>query len=54
MMLKSSDLQAYKKYSVLFNARNDYGQSFVAGVQKLKPTHIKTFKTQIGKVEIVR
>ena len=39
-MLRSSDLAAYKKYSVLFHARNDYGQSFVAGVQKLKPTYI--------------
>lgn len=53
MMLRSSDLQAYKQHSVLFHARNDYGQSFVAGVQKLKPTYIMTFKTQIAKVEIV-
>lgn len=53
IMLKSSDLQAYKQHSVLFNPRNDYGQSFATGVQRLKPTHIMTFKTQLTKVEIV-
>lgn len=53
LMLRSTELSAYKKYSVLYHARNDYGQSFVAGVQKLKPTYILTFKTQIAKVDIV-
>lgn len=53
LVLKQQELQAYKKDSVLFHARNDYGHSFVTGVKKLKPTHIMTFKTKINKLEIV-
>ena len=53
VVLKSKEMQAYKKNSVLFHSRNDYGHSFVTGVKKLKPTHIMTFKTKINKLEIV-
>lgn len=53
IMLSQPKLCSYKKESVMFHKRNDFGRSFVTGVKKLKPTYIMSLKTKINKVEIV-